>query len=156
MKFVINTCAGGFGLSIDAIVFLMEKNSELVISLPFAEQNFDARLLNNSTEFNFLGKPGLYGAQYSTVYDTKDGGTVNFIGISEELVDKLGVMTCDLRFRSHPDLIEVVETLGDKASGFLSKLKVVEINDPKLTIDDVYLQENLGSESIHEVSRVWK
>ncbi|MHA1277130.1 MAG: hypothetical protein ACTSQ8_08085 [Candidatus Helarchaeota archaeon] len=54
-------------------------------------------------------------------------------------------------FRTNPDLIECVETLGDKASDTFAELKIVEIPD------DVKweITEYDGLESVEECHRRW-
>lgn len=53
--------------------------------------------------------------------------------------------------RSDPNLVKVIEELGDKANGRYAKLKIVEIpGDVEWTIE-----EYDGMEFIHEVHRVW-
>lgn len=55
-------------------------------------------------------------------------------------------------YRADPDLIAAVETLGDKASGDLSQLKIVEIPD------DVNweIEEHAGVEWIAEQHSTWR
>ncbi len=53
--------------------------------------------------------------------------------------------------RDDPDLIYVVEALGDCASGYLSKLKIVQIPDDV----DWEIHEYDGMESVRENSRSW-
>ena len=53
--------------------------------------------------------------------------------------------------RDDPDLVAVVEELGDKANDMFSKLKIVEIPDGVNWIIDEYN----GWESIHETHRIW-
>ena len=56
------------------------------------------------------------------------------------------------KIRTHPDLIEAIETLGaDICSNKYSNLKIVEIPD------DVswYIENNDGYETIHETHRSW-
>lgn len=54
--------------------------------------------------------------------------------------------------RTDPDLVAVVEELGDKADGTYAKLKVVEVPD------DVSwsITEYDGSESVEETRRTWR
>jgi hypothetical protein len=53
--------------------------------------------------------------------------------------------------RADPDLVAVVEKLGDKANGWAADLKVVDIPDKvKYIIDDYD-----GVESIHEAHEIW-
>lgn len=54
--------------------------------------------------------------------------------------------------RNDPELVAVVEELGDLANGFYAQLKIVEIpDDVQFVISNV----DCGAESIHEVHRVW-
>ena len=53
--------------------------------------------------------------------------------------------------RTHPLLIQAVETLGARASGWNANLKVVEIPDGV----EYTIETNDGRESIHEKHRVW-
>lgn len=53
--------------------------------------------------------------------------------------------------RNHPELVRIVEEMGDKASGHLASLKIVEIPD------DVswHIKEYDGSEHVAEDHRTW-
>ena len=53
--------------------------------------------------------------------------------------------------RTDPDLVDIVEKLGDKANGWAANLKVVEIPDGTQYVIDEYD----GIESIHENHRSW-
>jgi len=54
--------------------------------------------------------------------------------------------------RLNPELIKCIEELGEKANGFCSELKIIEIPDNI----DWYIESQLGVESIHEKHRMWK
>lgn len=54
--------------------------------------------------------------------------------------------------RDHPVLIDIVEQLGDKASGRFSSLKILEIPDDV----DWIIQEYDGAEWVAENHRTWK
>ena len=56
-------------------------------------------------------------------------------------------------FRCHPIIVEAVETLGEKANGSCSKLKVIEI--PFKTTDGWMIDEYDGVEQIEEEHRTW-
>ena len=78
--------------------------------------------------------------------------------LSEEAWEKLGVEKCDSeeKFirrndRTNPELIKVVEELGERANTYCSHLRVVEIPDDV----EWYIAEYDGLESIHEKHRVW-
>jgi hypothetical protein len=53
--------------------------------------------------------------------------------------------------RSHPDLIGVIEKLGDEASSRFSKLTVIEIPDDV----EWEISEYDGAETVEEVHRSW-
>jgi hypothetical protein len=68
--------------------------------------------------------------------------------------ESLGLPEDDyISWRAHPKLITALEAFGlEKASGVLSRLKIVEIPD-----DVIWEIENYdGSEVVREVSRVWE
>jgi hypothetical protein len=54
--------------------------------------------------------------------------------------------------RDDPDLIDLVETLGEEASGEFSTLKVIEIPDDI----EWELYDSSGKESVHEEHRIWE
>ena len=62
----------------------------------------------------------------------------------------------DIAVRTHPDLIDVVETLGPAANGVYARLKVVTITDPDITVDRLRLVDYDGYEHIAEVHRTWR
>lgn len=55
--------------------------------------------------------------------------------------------------RTDPILIQVVEELGVESNGKHAKLKVVEVPDD---VKWELVESEHGSESIHEVHRVWQ
>jgi hypothetical protein len=55
------------------------------------------------------------------------------------------------KHRSHPLVVQVVEELGDAASGWLAKLKIVEVPDGV----DFEIDEYDGMETVRERSRSW-
>jgi len=55
------------------------------------------------------------------------------------------------KFRKNPDLIECIETLGEKASGSFAELKIVEIPDDI----EWEITEYDGWETIEECHRRW-
>ena len=54
--------------------------------------------------------------------------------------------------RNDTDLVAVVEELGDKANGFASDLKIVDIPDDV----EYTIEEYDGSEWVSEVHRTWR
>ena len=53
--------------------------------------------------------------------------------------------------RDDPDLIEVVASMGVKANGYYSKLKIVDVPDGT----DWYIVEYDGNEHVAEVHKTW-
>ena len=53
--------------------------------------------------------------------------------------------------RNDPDLVSVVEDLGESANGFAATLKIVEIPEDV----DWYVEENDGREWVAEKHRTW-
>lgn len=145
-KIVINRCWGGFGISNEALLELIEMKSNIVNKMPIKEYyggenpnfkdtweekwNEDKKILKKFKK-GFFTHPYYEGNLY-------DNEFVYFI----ERYDKI---------RSEPDLIIVVEKLKDKASSHLANLKIVEIpKDTPYTIDNYD-----GMESVEEVHRSW-
>lgn len=70
--------------------------------------------------------------------------------LSDKAMDILGIYPWDIE-RNDPNLVKVVESLGEEANGQFSRLKVVEIpDDIEWFIDDYD-----GVETIHEKHRIW-
>lgn len=124
MKVVINRCHGGFGISDEACQWLIDNKGWTVTV--YENGNYKdpgADLVRADTaEYNFSEKYHL---------------------VSDEDEQSL---------RSNKDLIEVVETLGKKASARLAALGIVEIPDNV----DWEIGEYDGVEWIQEVSRRWE
>ena len=134
MKVAINRCWGGFGISPKALLKLIEMNSELVETHTH-EWSFSPYEIENET---LIG---------NDLYSSKDYELHN----KERTV--VYTSNCrDYENRSHPDLIKVIELLGEtEASGRLSSLDIREIPDGV----DYYIEDYDGMESIHENHRSW-
>ena len=130
MQVVINTCYGGFGLSTKAMKELIKRECKAV------------RIM---TEKAYRGS--------SSYRETlKDAGDGYMVGHIEDVLYKDGnVYIYDDGNRTDSDLIVVVESLGEKASGHLGKLKIVEIPDGI----DWSIDEYDGIEHIAENHRTW-
>ena len=78
------------------------------------------------------------------------------MGWTEEQAENAGCYNSDPDFRSHPDLVQVVDELGLLANGPGAELKIVEIPDEAtLRWEIVTLDFNDGTEFIQEVCRTW-
>jgi hypothetical protein len=142
MKIVVNRCFGGFGLSA-----LAEKEylAKKVKTAYFYEQ----------TKYSFKdGKE-----EYRRVDDVnKKSQALYYTTVEKDLGDVINGFPEDVDFfstydmkRDDPDLVNIVEKLGESANGDFAELDVVEIpDDVEWEID-----EYDGMESIHEVHRSW-
>lgn len=136
MKIVVNKCFGGFSLSAAATKeYYKRKGKECYFFIndyksdkyePINEEDADARMFYHSFSM-------------SNPQDYKDEG-FNDIYLTSRPED-----------RTDPDLIAVVELLGEKANGSCAELEIVEIPDGV----DYEIQEYDGLETIHEQHRSW-
>lgn len=77
-------------------------------------------------------------------------------GLSEEAYKELGIERDSYGYeyrdkRTDPELISVIEKLGDKANGQYAQIEIVEIPDGIAW----EINEYDGIETIHEVHRSW-
>jgi hypothetical protein len=139
-KIVINVCFGGFGLSPEAEDLYAEKSGFKVYRY-------------TQTKYEFRDGSDLY-ERYN------GGGSIMFYHtVKKDLGDSfVGFPNYDDYWssrdikRDDPILIEVVEQLGDKASGGCAVLRIVEIpDDVEWTIE-----EYDGNEHIAEKHNTWR
>jgi len=116
LKVVINSCYGGFVLSKEALQWLYEKD-------PF--------FLKHSTVASDIEYAKL-GHIHNATVTPQENASIRFDYNNKWL-------------RCHPLLVECVETLGEKASGSCSTLKVVEI----YPTPPYEIEEHDGYESIY-------
>ena len=115
MKLILNKCYGGFDVSKEAYMLYAKKKG---LTLYLYESNFVDR--------KFIWKKTKNDNSIFRNYFTKDMG--DNVEISNEDYEKYCLYLHD-EYRKDPVLIEIVEELGDKASGRHGELKVVEIPD---------------------------
>jgi hypothetical protein len=151
LKIVISKKHGGFGLSAAAILYLLSKGSDLIVTQTFEYINFDPRQ-EDLSQMKPTSHERCYSNWAGTVFDI-----VNQVVYFTRHLDGDGnLIVYSKEFRTHPDLIEVVEQMGDAASGPYAHLKLVTIDDPKITFDDIEICDNAGCETIHEKHRIWE
>lgn len=134
-RIVINNCYGGFGLSDVAF-----------------ERYLDLKGItwyrSKKPEFGFYRYYSIPEEEWNRLYEQEKSKTVTPDTI--KTTNETYLSYYDIK-RDDPILVQVVEELGDLASGRFSKLKVVEIPDGiNWEIDDYD-----GVESIHEIHRTW-
>lgn len=133
MKIVINKCYGGFGLSHKAVMRYAEFSGlTLYASVEKSVGDFE----------HFKPYDGNKNA-FIIYYHTK-------LLINETYPDKNDFYERDIK-RDDPNLVKVVEELGNKAGGRYSKLRIVEIPDGV----DYVIEEYDGMEWIAEKHRTW-
>lgn len=142
MKLVINRCYGGFGLSTKALYeYVKRKYGSAYIYLD-DKKSYNHYFLSD-TGYNDIDS-------HSILVSTKDFGK----DIDSRIINNnrdcfiSRYRDCD---RDDPILVEVVEELGEGASGTVSNLKVVEIPDDI----DWEIDEYDGLETIREKHRIW-
>ena len=137
MKIAVNKCYGGFGLSTKAVMWLIEKKSSLITKTT-VEKYTGGRGLEENEKLKDVGSGFEIGRIEQSLYDKKH----EFVWFDNAR---------DCSNRSHPDLIAVIEALGDEASGRFAEIKIVEIPDGiEWEIDDYD-----GVETIHEIHQSW-
>lgn len=121
MKIAINRCFGGFDLSDAVYEVLISKGWQV-------------------TKYNEQGH-----------YENDDAKIVDGGDRWNGLCSRYSLVGSDQDYRTNPDLIEVIEQLGEKANGRFGSIKIVEVpDDVEWEID-----EYDGLETIHEQHRVW-
>lgn len=142
MKVVINKCFGGFGLSRAAIRLWCQKKGR-------ACYFYRNRVVDGHTKFGEFERLPDDAPDPLILYafDVPDGvsddGTFSWKAHH--------VYAGDIP-RDDPDLVAVVEELGDQASGQFAKLAVVEVPDGV----EWEIDEYDGLEHVAEVHRTWR
>lgn len=136
MKVILNKCYGGFSVSHEGYMLYAKKNGLKIYA-------YDRRLTNPCT--------------YRRIKTCEDNfGITYFLRDYGETVDEKNINWDDMiylstDFREDNSLVEVVEELGEKASGKFGRLVVVEIPDGM----DYVIDDYDGFETLHENVRVW-
>ena len=136
-KVILNKCFGGFDVSKEAYM-LYAKKKGLTLYL------YESKFINRK----FIYKKVNDDNSIFRHYFIKDMG--DNVEISNEDYEKYCLYLKD-EHREDPILIEVVEELGEKASGRFGYLKVVEIPDDLEYVIDEYD----GIETLHQKVEEW-
>lgn len=135
MKIVINACFGGFGLSYEAVMEYARLKDMTLYAYSGKFENGEYSLSP------YIPGEKAFCLSYFTSPDAVSKKKVS----SDDMFDENGIE------RNDPVLIQVVESLGDKAFGRFSKLKLVEIPDDTKWI----ITEYDGCERVEEKHRTW-
>ncbi len=143
---------GGFGISPTAIMYLIDKESELIHFATFDEYGF-----NLDEGFTYCGvtpihvRGSYYSDYYGRVFDKEREVVVE---VMYPRLDGEGNYN-QIAFRSHPDLLEAIEILGEEAYTRYCRLQIVDIPDEDVTLDMLEIGEYDGAEWVAERHRTW-
>ena len=140
MKIILNKCFGGFELSPVATMMYAEKKG--IVLYPYCHNYRSIMGYNYVADVNKANKVDYFFTEYfgDKIIDKDINWETHYYPDTEDI-------------RKDPDLIAIVEELGEKANGWCSELVVVDIPDEldgKYVIDDYD-----GIETLHEDVPVW-
>ena len=147
MKLVLNRDYGGYGLSIEAVIEIFKLKGLIVYPyvITYEMNKMKANKIDLNMKENYSGFTWGFN-KYLTIDPKVDSMILDGY---EELED-YKPLEVDFE-RTDPDLIKVVEELGEKANSNYSELEIVEIpNGFEYTIDEydgmetVYYGKELG------------
>lgn len=135
MRVAINKCYGGFSLSDEAIKECIKRGM---------------------TCHNILTEPDVEGTDFSYHPPKEDYPPDK----AQYAWDCFGIRYFiserdDMRIRTHPTVLAVIEEMGAEANGQCAEIEIVEINDPGIGPDDIRIEEYDGMEWIAENHRTW-
>lgn len=139
MKVVINKCFGGFGLSEKAIEDCIGRGLPCTV---WVEVDKDGRVRDEYKE------PTALFVDNTTLSGPDRDSYVKMCG-RYSIVGSRG----DKALRTHPEVVRVVELLGEEADGNFAELKVVDI--PFDSLEGWEITEYDGVETIEENHRSW-
>ncbi len=142
MKVAYNTCYGGFGLSPKAETeYMKRKGVELFWYERFTKNN-------NKLTVRRMTSPPEEDCYLSYTASIKDlGEIIPLHSISNEFYHYNTFSSYDLDSRCDPDLIDVIEEMGDKANGECADISIEEIPDGA----DFEITEYDGREEIRQL-----
>jgi hypothetical protein len=149
MKIVINSCFGGFSLSALAVQKLAQrKGRDCYFFEPLlSSEGYKFLTLEEAEKCSMFLAYSVPNPQDYRLNERDENG------LFKSANERAKKISLDNRpdDRSDPDLIAVVEELGNKANGKCANLKIVEIPDGV----DYEIAEYDGNEHIAEKHRIW-
>lgn len=147
MKIILNKCYGGFEVSpMGYQLYAKKKGFELYPYILTSDPEFKYDVDNY-----YYNKVKWEEIRYRSVhYLTKDFGNKIAKKSFKEIQDDY-YFWINSKYRTDPTLIEVIEELGDKASGPCGELRIVEIPDDL----DYVIDEYDGYERLHQRVQEW-
>lgn len=153
MKAIINTCYGGFVLSIDAL----KRYLDLTMGQYFIYQSNEKGTLYKKSWDDIHEGVGLMSAStceggYLSASTVDLGESISASLETDDLVSLIDVCSGFTPFRTNETLIKIVEDLGEKASGPCSELRVVNVPDD----GEYVIGVNDGQERICKMSDLYE
>lgn len=142
MKVIINSCYGGFGLSLEVLYRSIKENIPVFECYEYGDERMTRDWDSLLSKMNKKYKEFKTSNVYNWLYDEKEKKMYAFKSFHGEESHKI---------RTNPDLIKIVEEMGEKANGRCAELSIVDIPDDV----DWFIDEYDGIESVHEKHRVW-
>jgi hypothetical protein len=144
MKIVINKCFGGFSLSPAGEAEYLKRKGKKAFFYTQTKYKHECGV----EEYERIDK--MSDSRSFNIYTvTKDLGKV----IKGEAFNEDGIyFSCRDIERNDPDLVAVVEKLGDKANGSCAELSIVDIPDGV----EWEISDYDGQESVEEKHRSWR
>jgi hypothetical protein len=149
MKVVINSCFGGFSLSVEAIKKLTLLNAKCIKSITPLEyyggnnpvykkkRNWEEEWKKDLEEYYDIGDGFKAHKRDYNIYDERTNLLYDFEDVNKNRADE--------------NLIKVVKKLGKKSWGHCAELKIIEIPDNI----DWGIDEYDGMESVEETHQSW-
>lgn len=159
MKVAINTCFGGFGLS----PLGYKRYAELIGKTAYFFSSRDSNGKLSLDKHRAISVEEAADELMFTVFSVPNPNEIlnrnkdwNEMSLDErkasnELYSSIHFYAHDME-RTDPNLIKVIEELGDKSFGKCSKLEIIEIPDGV----DYQVEEYDGNEHIAEKHRTWR
>ena len=153
IEVLINKRHGGFGISTEAAMMLINANSALIKRLSFKDFFGKDELSQDDVDdmhTTDIGN-GFFTDHFGTIYHPETE-TVYLVEYQDDTPDYL------VKMRSHPELIAIFDEIGsERFSGKYAKIKKVIIADTAGTINvaDIGIGEYDGSEWVYEKHRTW-
>lgn len=141
MKVVINRCYGGFSLSAKAVAELAKLQGKQAYFFT-TEVLGGGRWKHNPVTVDEADGPKAY---MFSAFDSPD------VDLSDNDEYRKHEIECRPENRADPNLVRVVEMLGDAANGKHAELEIVEIPDGT----DFVVEEYDGQEWVAEAHRTW-
>lgn len=148
-KVVKNSCYGGFNLSPKALKRYAELKGKEIYFFDIDWKNKESRYIPITPE----EAEGKLFISYYTVPNPEEYKLyeIGVDGTYKDANKRAEEIHIEIESRDDPDLVKVVEELGDAAGGRFSQLEVVEIPDDVEFVIDEYD----GLETIREKHRSW-